>query len=208
MKPRSLFTAGLLSLLLALPGLALATAPDQLVREATANLRTEINQNYAKYSSDQPAFYSMVESQVVPYFDTKGIASIILGSHRKDTSAEQFGRFETAFKDMLIRSYADRMLEYHDSVDLDVKPARIEGERALVDTAINREGQQPLVVTFAMRQVSGAWKIWDIRAENISLVLSFKSQIDSEIRKNGIDAVIEKLESGSLVVRRDGGSDT
>lgn len=207
MNRRSLMTASLMVLALLLAGPVRAAAPDEVIHEATSSVRGDIKQHYERYRKDQPAFYGMVESKVVSYFDTKGITSIILGSHRKDTTPEQFGRFQTAFKDMLIRSYADRMLKYYDSVDLEIKPARIDGERALVDTTILREGDQPLVVTFALRQVGGEWKIWDIRAENISLALSFKAQIDSEIRKSSIEAVIEKLENGKLVVSREGGGD-
>src|SRR3546814_13127134 len=73
--------------------------------------------------------------------------------------------------------------DLYDSVNVDVKPARLtsDGKRATVDTTLNRkDGKPPIAVSFSMRDDNGEWKVWDIKAENISLVLNFRTQIDAE----------------------------
>ncbi|MEQ1440211.1 ABC transporter substrate-binding protein [Fontimonas sp. SYSU GA230001] len=193
-------TAAIGAASLALSAFALAAAPDQIIRTATDAARADIAQNVATYQKDKAALYKMVDGTIVPHFDTTYIAKVILGAHIKDANAEQIGQFETAFKDMLIHTYADKMLEYYDGIEIEVKPARIDGKRANVDTVILRkDGKPPVPIVFSMREVDGDWKIWDIKAENISLVLNFRTQIDAEIKKTSIPAVIERLRNGQLV---------
>src|SRR3546814_14336160 len=91
--------------------------------------------------------------------------------------------------------------DLYDSVNVDVKPARLtsDGKRATVDTTLNRkDGKPPIAVSFSMRDDNGEWKVWDIKAENISLVLNFRTQIDAEIKKSSIPAVIERLNNGQI----------
>ena len=201
------FTAVLAGGLFALS--AQAAAPDEIIRSATDAVRADIAENVATYQKDKAAFYAMVEDKIVPHFDTPYIAKVILGSHLKAATPEQIAEFETAFKDMLIRTYADKLLEYYDSIEIEVRPARLSGNRGTVDTTIIRKepGKPPIPIQFSVRQPkdSQEWKIWDIKAENISLVLNFRTQIDSEIKRNGIPKVIEGIKAGQLVV--DDGSD-
>lgn len=194
------WTATIASACLALSAHALAQTPDQIIRTATDSARADIAQNVAIYQNDRAALYKMADALIVPHFDTPYIAKVILGSHIKEATPEQIGQFETAFKDMLIHTYADKMLEYYDGIEIELKPARIDGKRANVDTTIIRKnGKPPVPITFSMRDVNGEWKIWDIKAENISLVLNFRTQIDSEIKKTNVSAVIERLRNGRLI---------
>lgn len=184
-------------------GALAATTPEDVIKATTSAIRTDIAKNVSKYQADKASFYSMVETQVVPHFDTTYIAKVILGTHLKEASAQQVSQFEKAFKDMLVHSYADRLLQYYDSVEIQVKPGRVEadGKRASVDTVIVRkDGNPPIPVTFSMRNSKGEWKVWDIKAENISLVLNFRTQIDAEIRKSNVAAVIQRLNAGDIKV--------
>jgi phospholipid transport system substrate-binding protein len=202
--PVSITTIGA-GLLLALTAHG-AESPDGIVRSATDAVRGDIAENVAVYQQDKTAFYDMVEQKIVPHFDTPYIAKVILGRHLSAASPEQLGEFEGAFKDMLIRTYADKLLEFYDSIEIEVRPARIDGRRANVDTTIVRkDGKPPIPITFSMRDAGGEWKIWDIKAENISLVLNFRTQIDSEIKRGSIAQVIERIRSGQLALDPDSG---
>ncbi len=181
--------------------------PEQVIESTTSTIRDDISHHVETYQADKNAFYTMVDAAIVPHFDTTYIAKVILGAHLKAASAEQIGQFERAFKDMLVHSYADKLLEYYDSVEIEVKPARIDGtgKKASVDTTIVRKnGKPPIPVTFSMRLVDGSWKVWDIKAENISLVLNFRTQLDGEIRKTSVADVIQRLTANQLSVSTEG----
>lgn len=178
-----------------------AQPADVTIRTATEEFQDLIRQNHEKYRADLPGFYKVVEDKVVPYFDTKGIAQLVLGRNWKTATPEQRTRFESAFKDSLIRTYARAMLDYHDSVKAEWTPLR--AEAGATDVTINakilRQNAPPIPLSFSVHTVGDAWKIYDIAVENISLITNFRSQINAEIKANGLDAVIKKFEDNSFL---------
>lgn len=175
-------------------------APDQVVKEGTEKLQTLIAQNHAKYKADLPGFYKAVDEVVVPYFDVPFIAKTVLARNYKTATPEQRERFQEAFKNMLIRSYANALLEYHDSVKAEWKPVRMAADATdvMVNSSLLRENGQPVAIGFALRKVGEEWKVYDIVIENISLVTNFRGQFNAEIKKSGLDAVIARMEGGQL----------
>jgi phospholipid transport system substrate-binding protein len=204
MNMQSLKTFGLalaVSLSLLAPVHAAPKPPDQVVKEGTATLQDLIAKNHQTYKADLPAFYKMVDDTVVPYFDVPFIARSVLGRNRKGASEEQITRFQEAFKNMLIRSYANALLEYHDSVKAEWKPLRLaEGAEDVIvnSTLVRAGGQSPVAIGFALHKTSDEWKVYDIVIEGISLISNFRGQFNSEIKKSGLDSVIARMEGGDL----------
>lgn len=192
----------MLSLLFtAAAGQAHAKTPDAVVKEGTERLQTLIVQNHARYRADLPGFYQVVNDVVVPYFDVPFISKTVLARNYREATPEQRKRFQEAFKNMLIRSYANALLEYHDSVKVEWKPLRAapDATDVVVNSALLRsQGQQPVAVGFALHKTGEDWKVYDIVIENISLVTNFRGQFAAEIRKSGLDSVISRMEGGQL----------
>jgi phospholipid transport system substrate-binding protein len=38
-----------------------------------------------------------------------------------------------------------------------------------------------------------SWRVWDVVIENISFVTNYRDEFGSEIRRNGLDSLIERL---------------
>lgn len=193
-----------LSLLLAGMGVAHAAtkAPDEVVKEGTRKLQTLIAQNHAKYKADLPGFYKVVDDTVVPYFDVPFIARSVLARNWKAASEAQRLRFQEAFKNMLIRSYANALLENYDSVEAEWKPMRLapEADDVIVNsTLIRASGKPPVGIGFALHKLGEEWKVYDITIENISLVTNFRGQFNAEIKKSSLDDVIARMEGGAQV---------
>lgn len=178
---------------------AAPTAPDQIVQKATNHLQDLLSKNSAKYKADTALFYNVVDDAVVPYFDTRFIAQLVLGRNWRTADEAQRKRFEAAFKSMLIRTYANALLEYYDSVRVEWKPIRLapDATEVTVNSNLIRNGKQPIPVGFSMRNNAGQWKIYDIVVENISLIDNFRSQVNSEIKKTSLDEVITRMETGA-----------
>ena len=174
---------------------------DVVIKNATTEFQDLIRANHEKYRADLPGFYKVVEDKVVPHFDTKGIAQLVLGRNWKTATPDQRTRFEAAFKDSLIRTYARAMLDYHDSVKAEWAP--LKAEAGATDVNVNakilRQNAPPIPLSFSVHAVGDAWKIYDISVENISLITNFRSQLNSDIKANGLDAVIKKLEDNTYL---------
>jgi len=172
------------------------SAPDAALRGTTEQIQNLIKDHYRIYREDLPTFYKAVDEVVVPRFDVSYIAQLVLATHYKTATADQRKRFAESFKNMLVRAYGNAMLDNYDSIQIEWLPVRIDGDKALVNTIMSSGGGRKYAIGFRVRKISDDWKVFDIAVENISLITNFRSQLSAEIKKNGLDNVITRMESG------------
>jgi phospholipid transport system substrate-binding protein len=199
LKRISLFLIGAL---LSAAAVAAPTPPTDMIKSTTDQMRGLIRQNHDTYVKDSAGFYKTVDDVLVPHFDVKYIAQLILARNWTAASPDQRQRFQNAFKNMLVHNYADELLENYDSVDLNYKPARIDqdGTDATVDTTIVRKnGKPPVNITFVLRLNGDQWQVFDVKIENLSLVINFRTQVAAEIKRTSLDDVIARLEKGEVI---------
>ncbi len=178
-----------------------APAPDQTIRSATEKLQALIKANVKEYRADSTKFYKVVDEVVVPRFDVPFIAKLVLAQNYRTATEDQRTRFATAFKNMLVGSYANALLDNYDSVQVDWLPVRLAAgaTEATVNTTLKRDVGKPFGIGFRVHLVDGDWKIYDIAVEDISLVTNFRTQLNAEIKKTSLDAVIARMESGEFL---------
>jgi phospholipid transport system substrate-binding protein len=177
-----------------------AQAPDVALKTTTEQIRGMIKAHYAEYKADSGKFYQAVNDVVVPRFDVPGIAKLVLGVNYRTATPEQRSHFASAFKDMLVHTYANAMLDNYNSVNINWMPPRLSanGTDAAVNTSLTRDNGQSYAIGFRVHVVDGDWKIYDITVENVSLVLNFRTQLNSEIKRTGLDDVIKRMETGQF----------
>lgn len=180
---------------------AAPTPPDVAVKETTEKMRALIAANHVAYKADKNKFYAVVDEVLVPRFDVPGISKLVLGRNWRSATPEQRTRFSNAFKNSLIRNYADALLENYDSADAKFQSLRLVGGETdvTVKAELIRKVGKPVSVGFSMQLVGNDWKIYDVIIENLSLVTNFRSQFNEEIKKGGLDALIARIESGDVV---------
>lgn len=200
---RTLWAACLAVLLAAPAAVAAPKPPDEVVKATTEQLQGEISKREKEFRADKRKLYAFVDKVIVPKFDSRYIAQLILARHWKSASEDQRKRFETAFKNMLVNSYADALVEYHNDVKAEWQPLRMAPDAKDVTVQsrlIRNSGKPPVPIGFAMRLKDDEWKVYDIIIENLSLITSFRSQVNSEIKRTSLDALIHKLEAGQTIV--------
>ena len=195
-------------LLLAWAGIATAISaaaapipPDEVVKSTTTRLQAVIHERQKEFKADPQKLYAVVDQVVVPHFDLKYIAQLILARNWKSATEDQRTRFQVAFKNMLLHTYADALVEYHDSIKAEWQPLRMapDAKDVTVQSKLLRQSKPPVPIGFAMRLTGDEWKVYDIVIENLSLITNFRSQISSEVKKTGLEAVIQKLEGGQAI---------
>lgn len=199
MRTRGLWVAAFAALATLSVATAAPVPPDEVVKTTTERLQKEIGTREKEFRADPARLYAFVDDAIVPKFDTRYIAQLILARHWKSATDDQRKRFQVAFKNMLVNSYANALLEYHSSVKAEWQPLRMAPDATDVTVQsrlLRGNGKPPLPIGFAMRLKEGEWKVYDIVIENLSLVTSFRSQINSEIKRTSLDALILRLESG------------
>ena len=175
-----------------------ASAPDQAIKQTTTELRSQIKQHHAEYEKDSAKFYQLVDQVVLPRFDIEYISKLVLGKHWKSASEAQRTRFRAAFKNNLVHSYANALLQYYDTVSEQWRPlqAAAGASDVSVRVDIKRADGPPLQLVFAVHKISEDWKVYDVTVNGVSLATNFRTQFGAEIQQHGLDALIQRLESG------------
>lgn len=170
-------------------------SPDKVVSETTAQIIDLLKSNRDAYAEDHEKLYAMVHEYIVPVFDFKVITKLVLARHYKNASAEQRVQFAEGFRDLLIRTYATALLKYQGE-ELVFHPfsAKPEDRRVIVKTEFKRRDGGPNVpVNFRFFKGKNGWKAYDVAIEGVSMVTNYRSVYTAQIKRDGLDVVIEKL---------------
>jgi phospholipid transport system substrate-binding protein len=195
-------------LLLAVLGVARAeVAPEELVRSTADVILAEIKQNREVYAKDYDKLYKMADEKVLPHFDFRRMAQWVLGRNWRDATPEQRDRFVAAFRDLLVRTYSQALLNYKDEQILYLPVQRQPNDtEVLVKTEVKQSGGQPNIpIHYSFyRNKDGAWKVYDVTIEGVSLVTNYRSVYTTKIRDQGIDALINEIVANNRQARSGG----
>ncbi|MFQ5759669.1 MAG: phospholipid-binding protein MlaC [Acidiferrobacterales bacterium] len=170
-------------------------SPDKVVSETTAQIIDLLKTNHDAYAEDHEKLYAMVHQHIVPVFDFKVITKLVLARYYKNATAQQRIQFGEGFRDLLIRTYATALLKYQGE-ELVFHPfsAKPEDQRVIVKTEFKRrDGGPDVPVNFRFFKGKNGWKAYDVSIEGVSMVTNYRSVYTSQIKREGLDAVIEKL---------------
>lgn len=173
-----------------------AVMPDVLVETTINQLVDELESRRSELEQDKLKLYQMVEDVVVPHFAIPMIARLVLGKHWRGATPLQRDTFAEEFKKLLIRTYATALFEYTGNEKMEIKPLRIkEGDkRTTVQTRVFLPGAPAVPVNYSfILAESGAWKIYDIKIDGISLVTTYRSSYGQIVRKKGLEDLIATL---------------
>ena len=174
-------------------GAASPDSPALLVEQTTTQILAAIRQERETISVEPARIRQLVDQIVVPHMDFVRVARLALGKQWRRVSADQQARFVDVFRTMLMRTYVSALTEFTD-VSISYRPARMsrDGRRAAVRADI-RYGNEGIVLEYRLYHHDNVWKAYDIVVQGVSLVASYRASFTSEIRRNGIDALIERL---------------
>ncbi len=178
-----------------------ATAPQKLIETSSQALLADLDANRATYRKDPTGLYKLVEKEFLPHVDVDFAAQQVLGRYWRDADPTQRKRFVTAFYQSLLHTYGDALVEFT-SDRLKVLPYQGDAaaDRGTVRTEIRRSNGSLVAVNYSMRKTAtGEWKAWDVVIEGISYVKSFREDFGREIEQKGLEAVIQRLESGTAL---------
>ena len=124
------------------------------------------------------------------------IGKFMIGETRKSMSEDQLARYDAVFPEYLTKLYAE---QFKDIVGkpLEVVEAKELGARdVIVRTKFDRKDGAPIMVDWRVRTLkSGERKAIDIIVSGVSIMLVKREEFSSFVATNGVDALMERLES-------------
>jgi phospholipid transport system substrate-binding protein len=182
-------TAGLLA-----AGAVAANTPEEVVKETTEQVRARVRADLETLRADSSKLYGLVNEVIIPHFDFVASSRLVLGKYWRTATDAQRARFVEAFKQLLVRTYANSLLQYVDE-DIEYKPSQTEGELVVVKTEVSQHDGTPVPVYYRMHQVNGEWKAVDVWVDGISLVVTYRGDFGSRAGSAGLDTLIADLEA-------------
>ena len=197
----------IISLLLALSTLTVTanvnaaetSAAQDLVVTNTMKLLGELKTNNGAIKKDSAVAYTLVEDIVLPHIDFRRIGQLVLGKYWRRATDEQRVRFVNEFKEFLVRTYVTAMVEFSDQIISHADNVRYlpfrntDPEDVSVRMEIRLADRPPVSVHYSLYLNGSNWLIYDLSVEGISLATTYRSSFASEIRRGGLDKLIDKL---------------
>ena len=177
------------------PGAAAQQSPDEFVREAAELLNQAVSERKEELASDRQALYKLIDEILLPRFDQRYAAQLVLGRHWRAANEEQRKQFIEAFYRSLLRQYSDGLLEF-DLTKLQFRPYRGDPTkvRTVVRTVVTLDDGTEAPVDYGLIKRDSGWQLFDVTIEGISYVRNFRAEFNSEIQATSLDAVIKRLQ--------------
>lgn len=169
--------------------------PIRLVERQTAIILGQlISQDLAE--DDRAGQRALAEQFIIPIVDVDGIAMRAVGRPWRDVSDANQTRFIEGMKTRLLDLYGGAFTQFK-RAELEVLRERIgnKGDRAIVTARLRRPGEQWINTEFRLIERGGQWTVLDVAVEGVSLLSSYKAQLDDRINAVGLDAAIEEVAS-------------
>ncbi len=181
-----------------LANVANAQSPNDIVDEAVLLLAAGIDGRQDEFARDKQALYALIDEMLLPRFDRKYAAQLVLGRHWRSADEAQRQRFTAAFYDSLLHRYAEGVLEFNaDRVNVLGYRGDASKRRTTVRTIVRLNDGTKVAVNYGMVKRDAGWLIFDVTIEGVSYIRNYRAEMDSEIRAGSLAKVIERLEAES-----------
>jgi phospholipid transport system substrate-binding protein len=170
-------------------------APQELIETTARKLLEALDADRALAKKDPARVRELVDTILLPHFDTDYSARLVLGKHWRAATPEQRQRFVDAFYKSLLRNYGSALAEF--TADrMTVLPFRGDAAsgQAVVRTEVRRSNGTRVPVNYTLHATPAGWKAWDVTIEGISYVRNFRNDVGAEVDQTGLQALIERLE--------------
>lgn len=179
----------------AVAAVAAADSPNAVIDSAVLQLTQKLEGRKEELAADRQALYRLIDEILLPRFDRKFAAQVVLAKNWRTATADQRKRFIEAYYQALVRKYADGVLEFEPD-KIEVLPFRgdLSKPRARVRTTVALDDGSKAAVDYELVKRDSDWLVFNVVIEGVSYVRNFRAELDAEIRSSSLEAVIARLE--------------
>ena len=170
-------------------------SPVDVIESAVDQLAAQLDGRREELKADRPALYSLIDEILLPRFDRKFAAQVVLAKHWRTADTAQRERFIEAFYRALLKKYADGLLEFEQE-NVKILPFRGDpsNKRSKVRSTVTLSDGSRVAVDYELVNRESGWLLYNVVIEGVLYVRNFRAELDSEIRSTSLEAVIERLE--------------
>ena len=179
---------------------AQADDPVSLVESITGKIFADVTDNLDEYTANPELLDELVRNDLIPLLDINYAARLILGRAGRGLEKEKIEEFADCMSNLLVTRYSKGLLNFSSNIKLKVLPQRGDLNEKLtrVRTRVTLPEGGEAPVDYAFHKTPEGWKAFDVVIEGISYITTYRNQIMPEVQADGIDSVIERLNTGQM----------
>ncbi len=135
---------------------------------------------------------ALVSGRVQKYLNVQSMSRRTLGTYWDGATEEQRQIFSDLFVRILEGTYLNRIGDYSGGTVQYLKQ-RVKDEKAIIDTLIISDDLE-IPVQYKMIYENGAWQVFDLVIEGVSLVRNYRSSYGEIIRRSGYEGLLALMD--------------
>ena len=173
-------------------------SPSQMISTSIQLLELKLGDeaNKERLGDNRIELYSIIDETLSPYFQKKYAGRLVLDKYWATTNKGQRDRFTEGLYQSLIRSNSISMLNF-DVSKISVKPIFVNFQdlkKIIIESDVDYKGEI-IPMNFSFGKFKEGWRFYDVRIEGVSYIKNYRNQFKAEIKANGLDSVILRLET-------------
>lgn len=192
-----------------------ATAPANL-NDPMAMVKSGIGQAITVFQNHQmplPERRKTLRALAEQYFDFPMMSRSVLGYHWHTLTPDQRAQFVPIFTGFIEDAYLSKLQDYTvRQVQQALQTARINYVKETFDgpdyaqvftTVALRDQAKPIEVNYYLSRTQGAWKVYDLSIEAISIIANFRNQFNRVINNAGYATLLADLRAKQQRLQQD-----
>ena len=185
--------AGILFLVLVwFSGSALAGLPTDQIKSTVDRALVVLKDPRLKPAAKLKERRDQLRQILFARFDFTEMAKRALGSNWRRRTPQEQEEFVRLFTDVLERAYAEIIESYTDEKIM-YTYERVDGSYADVASKVLTSRGEEYSINYKVHLISNEWKVYDVVAENISLVNNYRSQFNRVIANQSYEELVRRL---------------
>jgi phospholipid transport system substrate-binding protein len=190
MKKRLVGFSILMLVLLSVP--AYAGVPHDMVQTNVNNVLDVLRDPALKPASAKEAKKQKLRAIYDRMFNQVELSKRAMGRNWSKLNAAQQKEFVQLFRQVLEKAYIDKILAYTDEKIAFDKESMLSETQAEVQTKVVTSSKT-IPIYYRLILQNGAWGVYDVVIENVSLVQNYRTQFNEILAKNTPEQLLETL---------------
>ena len=173
--------------------------PQELMETTSRRLFAALDANRAAIVKDPEKAFPLVDTILLPHFDTDYAAQLVLAQSWRTATPEQKKRFVDSLYRALLRTYGGAIADFTaDRFKIQPFKGDAAATQATVRTTVTRASGAVIPVDYRLRKTADGWKAFDVVIEGISYIKNYRTDLGAAVSQKGLEAVIARLEKEGL----------
>jgi phospholipid transport system substrate-binding protein len=179
-----------------LPGSAAAGLPTEQIKATVDKALLVLKDPKLKAAAKLKERREQLKQILFARFDFSEMAKRSLGANWRRRTPQEQEEFVRLFTDVLERAYAEIIETYTDEKIVYLHERVDAGFADVASKIITGKGQE-YTLNYKAHFVGNEWKVYDVVAENVSLVNNYRSQFTRVISKDSYEELVRRLKDKS-----------